>query len=185
MLFRQPITIRLVFALLWSIALLEMLVIAPLTPKVGAQSSRSTANILNPMNWREQGGAFGTPTVTFEQYQKSFGHYDESRLRSEQQRASSVSSLSPLVSTLCVSGSISNTDPTYTRPSTTGFPTCTDFGTAFYDVYTFYVSGCTSPQVTVNTCSNNCGGSTTTTDTALYLYQLPGGAVGVKLESCV
>lgn len=79
---------------------------------------------------------------------------------------------------LCVPGTLDNaTDLTFNRPSTLGFSTSCNLTGAFtlYDAYTFNVSGCTNPSVTVSTCTGSCG-TQGTLDTILYVYQKAGGA---------
>jgi len=79
-------------------------------------------------------------------------------------------------SSSCISGALGPSDQTYNRPSAIISPSCVPTNTfPFYDAYTFNVSGCTNPSVTISTCTGPCG-TQSSLDTILFVYQKAGGA---------
>lgn len=79
-------------------------------------------------------------------------------------------------SSSCIFGVLDASDQTYNRPSAIIAPSCIPSNTfPRFDAYTFNVSGCTSPSVTVSTCTGPCG-TQSALDTILFVYQKAGGA---------
>src|SRR5215213_9975135 len=72
--------------------------------------------------------------------------------------SAAVATFAP-ASSLCISGTLDNTDFVYNRAGTT--PPCQVFTTGnLFDAYTFTVSGCSPATFTVSTCTGPCGPQT-------------------------